>query len=83
MLLQSHTDTVRIFPAIPDDWKDVSFKDLRACGAFLVSAERKDGRTVSVKVVSEKGGELLLISPFDGTLIRRIMKPGEEMVMGR
>ena len=83
MLLQSHTDTVRIFPAIPEDWKDVSFKDLRARGAFLVSAERKDGRTVSVKVVSEKGGELLLASPFDGSLIRRTMKPGEEMVMGR
>ncbi len=83
MLLQSHTDTVRIFPAIPDDWKDVSFKDLRARGAFLVSAVRKDGRTVSVKVVSEKGGELLLVSPFDGSLILRTMKPGEEMVMGR
>ena len=83
MLLQSHTDTVHIFPAIPEDWKDVSFKDLRARGAFLVSAERRDGRTVSVKVVSEKGGELLLASPFDGSLIRRTMMPGEEMVMGR
>jgi hypothetical protein len=79
MLLQSHTDTIRVFPAIPEDWRDVSFRDLRVRGAFLVSAERKDGRTVSVKVLSEKGGELLMISPFDGSVIKKEMKPGEEM----
>ena len=79
MLLQSHTDTLRIFPAIPDDWKDVSFNNLRARGAFLVSAERRGGETVSVKVVSEKGGDLRMISPFDGSFISRTMEPGEEM----
>ena len=81
MLLQSHTDTIRVFPAIPDDWKDVSFDKLRTRGAFLVSAERKDGKTVSVKVFSEKGGELLMISPFDESVIKREMKPSEEIVL--
>lgn len=64
MLLQSHTGIVRVFPAVPDAWKDVSFDSLRAEGAFLVSATRKAGRTVEVKVVSEKGGRLRLENPF-------------------
>ncbi|MHC4439878.1 MAG: glycosyl hydrolase family 95 catalytic domain-containing protein [Planctomycetota bacterium] len=38
MLLQSYSDTIRLFPAVPADWKDISFKTLRAEGAFLVSA---------------------------------------------
>lgn len=81
MLLQSHTDTLRIFPAIPGDWKDVSFENLRAQGAFLVSAERKDGKVVSVKIESEKGEDLLLVSPFDGELIQRRTKVGERIML--
>lgn len=64
MLLQSYSGTIRIFPAIPANWKDASFKTLRAEGAFLVSAERKDGRTQSVEIVAEKGGTLHLENPF-------------------
>ena len=81
MLLQSHTDTIRIFPAIPQDWKNVAFKQLRAQGAFVISAEQKEGKTVSVEVVSEKGKDLLMVSPFDSTLIRRKTQPGERIVL--
>ena len=66
MLLQSHTGVVRVFPAVPEAWKDVSFDSLRAEGALLVSAIRKDGRVEEVKVVSEKGGRLRLENPFPG-----------------
>ena len=81
MLLQSHTDTIRVFPAIPKSWKDVSFKDLRARGAFLVSASRKDGKTESVRILSEKGSDLVMVSPLDGSVIVRKTKPGEEIVL--
>ena len=64
MLLQSHTDVVRIFPAIPEDWKDSNFNQLRAQGAFLISAQMKDGLVVSVEIESEKGGDILLDNPF-------------------
>lgn len=66
MLLQSHTGIIRIFPAIPADWKDASFDKLRAYGAFLISAERKNGEVVRVEVVSEQGGVLKLADPFNG-----------------
>ena len=64
MLIQSYSGTVRVFPAIPKDWQDVSFDKLRAEGAFVISAECKGGRTVSVTVVAEKGGTLRLENPF-------------------
>ena len=79
MLIQSHTDTLRIFPAIPADWSDVSFHQLRAQGAFLVDAVRKDGQTVSVDIVSAQGKDLLMVSPFDGTLIRRPTTKGDHI----
>lgn len=66
MLLQSHTGVVRIFPAIPSDWADASFDQLRTMGAFLVSAKRAEGKTVSVTIKSEAGGTIKLADPFDG-----------------
>jgi len=64
MLLQSYSGTIRVFPAIPAKWKDVSFKTLRAEGAFLVSAERRDGVMQSVEILAEKGGVCRLENPF-------------------
>ena len=56
MLLQSWGDTVRVFPAVPQQWRNVSFHRLRAEGAFLISAVRKDGLTQCIEVESLAGG---------------------------
>jgi alpha-L-fucosidase 2 len=64
MLMQSYSGTIRVFPAVPADWKDVSFRTLRAEGAFLVSAVRRGGSTHSVEIASEKGGLCRLENPF-------------------
>lgn len=64
MLLQSHSGVVRVFPAVPASWENVSFASLRAQGAFLVSAERKNGVVREVRVAAEKGGRLRLEMPF-------------------
>ena len=53
MLLQSRRGVIEVFPAIPKDWKDVAFTTLRAEGGVLVSATRKDGKTVRIEVTSE------------------------------
>jgi hypothetical protein len=60
MLLQSWGDTLRIFPAVPGAWKEASFQDLRAQGAFLVSAARREGRTSHVRVTSLAGEPVTL-----------------------
>ena len=67
MLIQSHNGVLRVFPAIPAVWRSASFKKLRAEGALLVSAVREDGRTKSVTVSAEQGGQVKMLDPFDGS----------------
>jgi alpha-L-fucosidase 2 len=69
MLIQSHTGTVNLFPAIPQDWKDVGFSKLRTEGAFLISADKAAGHVKWVKIFSEKGGQIRLKNPFPNNKI--------------
>jgi alpha-L-fucosidase 2 len=55
MLLQSWGGKIRVMPAIPDAWSEMSFHDLRAEGAFLVSAKRSGGKTRWIRVKSLAG----------------------------
>ena len=55
MLLQSWDGRIRVFPAVPASWQDASFHELRAEGAFLVSAVRRGGRILWVQVHSLAG----------------------------
>lgn len=72
LLLQSWGGIIRIFPAVPDEWEDVVFHDLRAEGAFLVSAERKQGKTAFVRIRSLVGGSCLLRSPWESGIIQSV-----------
>jgi len=65
LLLQSEHGYAEIFPAIPASWKDVSFKNLRSQGAFLISASRENGINKQVRVYAEKGGTCKIKVPFD------------------
>ena len=56
LYMQDWGDRIRVFHAVPSEWKDASFSNMRARGAFLVSGRRAAGRTVYVSVDSEKGG---------------------------
>jgi hypothetical protein len=54
MLMQSYEGVIRLFPC----WNkksNASFTNLRADGAFLVSAELKDEKISSIKIKSLKG----------------------------
>lgn len=55
MLLQSWGGKIRIFPAIPDAWKDIAYSGLRTEGAFKVSAGRKKGKTQFIHIKSLAG----------------------------
>lgn len=67
MLIQSWGDKIRIFPGVPDSWKDVVFHNLRAEGGFEVSAKKENGKVVWVRVKNNTG-ELCIIEPeFNGT----------------
>jgi alpha-L-fucosidase 2 len=64
MLLQSYAGFIEVMPAVPANWKDISFENLRAEGAFLVSAKKTGGQVEEVKIVAEKGGATKLKLPF-------------------
>ena len=64
MLLQSWGDTIRVFPAIPNKWKNVSFYGMLAKGGFEISASRRAGKTVFVSVKSNAGEPCLLKLDF-------------------
>ncbi|MCX6996891.1 MAG: hypothetical protein NTV49_07360 [Kiritimatiellaeota bacterium] len=68
MLLQSHEGILRLFPVWPKD-KPARFTNLRAYGAFLVSAEFKDGVVTGVKLVSEKGRPCVVQNPWPGKTV--------------
>ncbi|WP_302453020.1 hypothetical protein [Victivallis vadensis] len=65
-LLEGYGEVIRVFPHAPPSWGDVSFRQLRAAGGFLVSAERRKGRVrrVTVKAVADGGGTVKLADPF-------------------
>ncbi|SEA55421.1 hypothetical protein SAMN05192529_12740 [Arachidicoccus rhizosphaerae] len=86
LLIQSYNGIIRVFPAAPTAWADISFDHLRTEGAFLVSAVRKGGRTLWVKVQATADGPCILQPGFDakqplliktlsGSLSSRDVKP--------
>lgn len=68
MLMQSYNETVKIFPAVPKEWADVSFENLLAEGAFEVSACRRGGRTCHITVKSLAGQPLVIKPNMDGNI---------------
>lgn len=54
-LIQSWGGKIRVFPALPDQWEEASFFQLRAQGGFLVSASRSQGKTDWISVKSLTG----------------------------
>ena len=96
MLIQSHTGIVKLFPAIPSDWQDVSFSTLRTRGAFLISASMENGEVINVEITAEKDGEIVIENPFgdiefssdkefekNGKLITFKLAEGEKVVITR
>ncbi|MFD8499834.1 Tat pathway signal sequence domain protein [Amycolatopsis sp. NPDC059657] len=71
MLCQSWGGMVRLFPAIPATWRDISLRDFRTQGAFLLSASREAGVTKWVKVRSEAGAPCVLRPGIPGELAVR------------
>lgn len=80
LLLQSRNGYIQAFPAVPQSWKDVTFNNLRAEGAFLVSGNKENGVPTTVKVYAEKAGVLRIKLPFKTYVVRDI--PAESVKMG-
>jgi hypothetical protein len=80
LLLQSWGNKVRVFPAVPTGWKQASFRDLRAQGAFLVSAAREEGKTAWVSIESLAGEPLVLKVPDWTSPLEIVSGPKQELL---
>ncbi|TCC65504.1 glycoside hydrolase family 95 protein [Kribbella pittospori] len=63
LLIQSHTDTIRLLPALPADWPDGSFRGLRARGGLSFDVSWRDGRLTAASVVAAQGGTYRIALP--------------------
>lgn len=78
MLIQSTPKSITLLPALPSQWKNGSFKGLKARGAFEVDAEWKGGRVTKVAIRSEKGGTTVL--KMNGQAIPITLRAGETRI---
>lgn len=63
MLLQSQGGYIELLPALPDAWKDGSFKGMKARGNFEVDASWSNGKITSVEILSNSGAECVIKYP--------------------
>ncbi len=78
-LLQSYTGALRLFPNWPVDQR-AEFHNLRAVGAFLVSASFEAGAVQWIEILSEAGHSLRLMSPWEpGRVIDQPTRPGQRL----
>lgn len=82
ILIQSWSGCIRVFPSIPEFWKDAYFHKLRAEGAFLVTSRLKNRMVEYVIVESEAGRNCEVVNPFRENEVSLIdLKTGVEKVL--
>jgi alpha-L-fucosidase 2 len=69
LCLQYWNGKLRIFPAVPTAWKDISFKRFLTDGAFLVSAKRENGITQTVEIESQHTGTIKVESGISTPMV--------------
>jgi alpha-L-fucosidase 2 len=75
MLCMSAGNVIRIFAGLPAG-QNAEFDNLRAWGAFLVSARLTKGNVSDVRVKSEKGKVCTIVNPWPGKSVR-VMRNGK------
>lgn len=81
MLLQSWNGVIRVFPAVPEAWGEAAFHQLRAEGAFLVDALRRDGATQWIRIRSLAGEPCRVQTGWQGQCCWRLDGSREEQVV--
>ena len=63
MLMQSHTDTIQVLPALTSTWENGSVTGLKAVGDFTIDIYWKAGVLEFVRVTSNQGQPLVINYP--------------------
>lgn len=78
MLCMGHQDVVRLFPVWPRQ-ADAQFEKIRVEGAFLVSAQLKDGEVQPFRILSEQGRLLVLQNPWGKEKVKITSSDGKDI----
>jgi hypothetical protein len=81
-LLQSYSGTIRLFPN-SQGLGPASFRDLRAAGAFLVTAAYDGSKVIRAEIYSEKGAECRLVPPVGRSQVQVFQMDSGEVVRSR
>ncbi len=79
MLLQSHNGTIRLLPALPEEWSQGSVTGLKARGGFECDIFWKNGELTKAVIHSEKGGQTEI--EYGSEKFSIDLEPGEEYVL--
>jgi alpha-L-fucosidase 2 len=55
MLVQSHTGTINVLPALPFNWNTGNVKGIPARGVFTINMDWLEGKISNLSVASEAG----------------------------
>lgn len=80
LLIQSHTDTVHLLPALPSEWPDGAFRGLRARGGLAFDVSWTDGRPAKVVVRADIAGTYRVRIAGDET-IEVTLEDGQELLL--
>ncbi|MFP4290804.1 MAG: glycosyl hydrolase family 95 catalytic domain-containing protein [Cyclobacteriaceae bacterium] len=94
LLVQNRNDGIHVLPSLHRDWKELSFENIRAEGAFQISAKVEGGLVSEVKVKSLAGGPLSLVHKLGekwsmngkeqkGARLEKKCSAGEEIILKR
>jgi alpha-L-fucosidase 2 len=64
MLVHRDDNALFIFPALPPDWRDVSFENLAVEGGHIISAIRKNNINRYVKIIAGSDENLKIATEF-------------------
>lgn len=67
MMLQSHSDTLQILPALPTAWTDGEYAGLKAVGDFTVGVKWAESKAEHISIANNQGQPLYVNYPGIGT----------------
>lgn len=67
MLFYSERDGLYLFPAVPKEWKDASFNNLRGFGGILVSAVMKNGMIFKLTIKAENDVMIKILNEYNSS----------------
>ena len=94
MIVDSNDGFIDIFPAVPDEWRDIAFDGLLTDGGYEVGACMKGGKTEWIKIKAHRDGKCLIKAPtksnclmcsgeykLNDSMFEFCLKDGEEIII--